>query len=204
MGLSLDGTEFSVDPAYQLPQDCGLGDAATWTQTPVSLGEWGCQQFTYAGETCPTGQFARATDEHGGLVCAAPPTTGGDPLAIVFGRQVNPTQGNVPSESAGIPSDRVARTFASVSVPAGTYLVLAKGSIGSEHNADGFGETRCSIGADRVSYGGVVLDDDGFTGEFSLMEVIVSSGGTIGLECMSTFDGISLHQARITAIPFGG
>ena len=65
-GLSLDGTEFSLDAANQLP-DCDLGEALTWTRSDTSLGFWGCRSFADADQGCTTGAFANGVDGSGAL-----------------------------------------------------------------------------------------------------------------------------------------
>jgi hypothetical protein len=206
-GLELDGTTFSLDPDYGLPQDCSLGESATFLSDPqAAFGTWGCAQKADADEACPDGEFAHAIDEFGGLECDEPAGGGGGAGGGAFlGKQVNPTQGNIFDDHVGVPSDGVIRVYASVAVPAGTYVVLAKGDFDSEGNDETFiVRPHCELngGADAYDYG-QQMREVGYREAFSLVDLATTTGTTFTLTCDTLEDGISLHQSRIVAIKVG-
>jgi hypothetical protein len=217
-GLALDGTQFSLDSDYRLPPSCDAGQSATMVLKAFSLDPvWGCQTNAYADQNCSSGKFANGIDSDGRLACATPGSGAAGSNGFV-GKQINPTQGNAPDDHVGIPSDGALRTYASVSVPAGTYVVNAKGQIGSEHNAGCHGlncfETTpvgvsCVLAGagldDEDHFSKAQLNDDGFDGTFALTGLATSMGGTLSLQCFAGVDypGISIHWGRVTAARVG-
>ena len=75
-GLDLDGSTFSVDQAFRLPQGCSSGQVVASNGS----GDWSCQapatydgsDFALSNQSCPDGQFTTGIDASGGLGCSAP------------------------------------------------------------------------------------------------------------------------------------
>lgn len=213
-GLELNGNEFSLDDSYRLPQGCEIGQAAGWGTSPTSLGSWQCTQYTYAGESCPSGQFAHATDEDGRLVCASP-SSGAASLTVLSAQQASPGY----EDGTGIPDDGNWRLVASVTPSAvGTYVVFAKGVLDettgdrSGFQADlGGPNGQCALfqGAstelDRV--GAQFIDHDlGDLADkpFSLMGVATGQAGVpFSLQCRAGWDDIGIRFGRIVAMKVG-
>lgn len=195
-GLVLDGTEFSLDDAHQLP-DCGLGEAVTWTRSDTSLGFWGCRTFADADQDCGSGTFANGVDGDGSLTCATP--AGGS------GSSVNYVQASV--DEAGIPDDGDNHVVASLSPGDGTYFVVAKATLTSSLNVDDFSAVGCELRVD-----GTVLDQFRFgssmTNTVNELPVALTTGGassdSITLECYADegADGIGLEDIRLVALKF--
>ena len=204
-GLDLNGTEFSLDGDYQLPQGCQRGEAvARVPGLSAGLDQWGCRQYAQASDSCPSGQFARATGSDGGLVCAVP--AAGTAGTALSGRQTSFESG------MGLPDDDVYREVASVNTPAGTYLVTAKGQIRSEMNVEDFSSpTSCRLfgaGAefDYYQFVNADLDDNAFVHAFSLTGVVtLSAPGPISLQCQAGTgaNGISVRYGQVAAIKAG-
>jgi hypothetical protein len=212
-GLTLSGTVFSVDDDYALP-DCSLGDSATVVSDPQSaFGTWGCQQKADANQDCSAGEFVTGFSATGAVECDDAGSGAAATGQVYFGKTVNPTQGGIADDDVGIPSDDTLRTYASVSVSAGTYLVTVKGRLESEGTACGSvlagcdGDVlHCGLDdwADQVAYHDTTVNEDGFEGTFTLLDRRVTTGGTIALICNApNGDGLSIHQVRIAAQKIG-
>jgi hypothetical protein len=204
-GLDLTGTEFSIAAGYLLPQGCGIGQAATWTLggTGAPVPDWRCRNFARASETCPSGEFARATSSAGALVCAAPSAGGGG----AGGSASEAKQANF-SDGDGVPDDDVARTYVTLSLDAGTYAVTGKGVLerGDDdigfHNPNGIG---CQLkdGADVVDETSFEPEDNDLASYgFTLVAVVTTAGGDVTLNCFAEDDAdlVSVKFAKLLAI----
>ena len=195
-GLVLNGTEFSLDDATDLP-DCDLGEAITWVRSDTSLGFWGCRTFADADQDCASGTFVNGVDADGSLTCATP--AGGT------GSTVNYVQDG--SDGGGVPDDGANHTFASLAPGDGTYFIVAKGVLTSAGNVDDFSAVGCELRVD-----GAVLDEFRFgstvTDNVTQIPFALTTGAastsSITLECYadSGADGIGVEGVRLVALKF--
>ena len=214
-GLVLDGTEFSLDPDYALP-DCELGDSVVWTSTSISLGEWGCAEKADADQACPADQFADGIDEFGGLECSDPGSGGGGGGVELVEFNQAADFGN----GVGIPDDGTYRSYASTTVGAGTWLFIAKGTVtraGENQGCVGFCDGSDPVGGHavcRLMLGGTELDrtdvrvhEDGPDHAyfpFALTNWESTSGATVSIECAAAnADGVGIRNVRGVAINLG-
>ena len=190
-GLDLVGTEFSVEPGSRLPATATAGDAIVRTND----GTWTTEQYARAGETCPTGQFARGTATSGGLTCATPAGSG-------------VTYVSTSLDQTGIADDGANHDIVSLAPGAGTYLVIAKATLTSALNVDDFSAVGCELTVD-----GSVIDQfrlgSTVTNTVTEMPFALSSAApaTTGfkLRCYadSGADGIGLEDVRLIGVKLG-
>jgi hypothetical protein len=180
-GLELSGTEFSLERFQRLPEDCALGEAVAWGTTPTSLGEWVCIQYAFAGESCPSGQFVRATDADGGLTCGAASSSAASKLYATSIAEANAPEGFF-------------HTVGSLNLPAGKYLVQATATAVD----DGGGQdiyVLCSLDYGGSNIGSSAAFVDGPTAGADQLEargaiaisapVTLPSAGSVSLTCTS-------------------
>jgi hypothetical protein len=190
-GLDLTGSEFSVEPGYRLPSSATTGDSVIRT----SGGTWTTEQFARAGETCPAGQFARGTSSSGGLTCAA---DAGSSVTYVSTSQAE----------VGIPDDGANHTVASLTPGAGTYFVVAKGTLTSALNVDDFSSVGCELRLD-----GTLIDEFRFGSTvtetvteipFALTAAApITSGFTLECYADEGADGIGLEHVKLIGLKLG-
>jgi hypothetical protein len=195
-----------------LRRDCDNGNVVKWNGSA-----WGCaadSNSTYTAGTgldltgstfsiepayrvkntpdCSAGQFATGFDGDGGIQCAAPPSAALPWLQASGGGVVG--------------DDGAFHSFASVSPAAGTYLVIAKGTISSEQNVDQFKNVQCRIDNGGAEFDRVFLDDNhlnnSYKTPFSLTAIRSVTSGTLDLACRAGdgADGIALADGRIVAM----
>ena len=179
-GLELSGTEFSLERFQRLPEGCELGEAVGWGTTPTSLGEWVCIQYTFADESCPTGQFVLATASDGGLTCGAPSTGA---AGKVYAKSV--AEANAP--------EGFSHTVGSLSLPAGKYLVHATATAVDDGGADIY--VSCSLVYGATTIGQSAAFADGPTAGADQVEargaiaitgpVTLPATGSVSLTCTS-------------------
>jgi len=214
----------SLDAKYSLPQDCDDNEVAKWDD---GTGAWVCAadndttysagtglalsgtQFSVASDyrvkntpDCSSGQFATGFDSNGDIQCAAPsaPT-----LQTFQARQTNFLSGD------GVPDDGADRTFVSLAVPAGTYLVTGKGVL---HQGDDDtptfsttgGNLGCGIGnlpAEFTRFYGKDNDEDEYA--FALAAIVTTSGEALTLRCFADpdHDQISIRNGTLVAVKVG-
>lgn len=203
-GLTLNGTELSLQQLFQLPQDCELG------QTPVlvpglsvHLPDWGCTTPVEADQACPTGQFAREVDESGLLGCAAPPSgaaAGGESTAYLAVER-NPVDG---SESIGILSNFQPHEMVRLDLPPGTYTFQASGTV--LQGPDGFRDTAdgCGLTAAGATLQRATLLDAPRVVTISLNSAAhLPSGGAVAVACNTSLDGTYGENFRLVATSVG-
>ncbi len=214
-GLDLNGTEFSLDDDYQLPQDCDRGEAvARVPGLSAGLDQWGCRQYAQASETCPSGEFARATNTDGELVCAAPGSGAAAELDIREFVQVDFNAG------VGIPDDGTYRPYLSGTVPAGTWMFVAKGTVTRSGESEGCGPGFCAAGDPPSGHAICTISLDGseldradvrvYEDEmyayfpFALTSWETTSGGTVSVTCAALdADAVGVRNLRIVALRIG-
>lgn len=217
-GLVGGGTNGAV--SLSLRRDCDAGQVMKWIGSA-----WSCasdSNSTYTAGTgldltgsafsiepayrvkntpdCTSGQFATGFDSDGAIQCTAPAAA---TLQAFSGAQANFATG------AGIPDDGAFHVMASVNVPAGNYVVNAKGMITSTGNVDDFSATECQVQSGAVVYdsmrwGSVPIDDNPRT-TFALAGLGHSDGGTIALACAADegADGVGLEYGRLVVMKVG-
>ncbi|NJD29499.1 MAG: hypothetical protein FIA92_14545 [Chloroflexi bacterium] len=216
-GLELEGTEFSLDADYRLPQDCTLGDSVNWTSSQSSLfGEWGCQQMTYADQDCPADEFVNGVDEFGGLVCDEATADGGGGGGSITDL-VEFNQGGDFTNGVGIPDDGDYRTYASAQLGAGTWLIVAKGTVtrsGENEGCAGFcspedppsGHAVCRLmlGDTELDRTDVRVFEDGPDHAyfpFAVTNWDTTTGATVAVQCgAQNADGVGIRNVRGIAV----
>ncbi len=201
-GLDLNGTEFSLEGDYQLPQGCERGEAvARVPGLSAGLDQWGCRQYAQASDTCPSGQFARATGSDGSLVCAAPSQASAG---------VTVYQKAHPSSWVDIPQGSLVDIL-SLSLPAGTYLVTATGSL-ADDSGTAHGDQEVSSGCDLRDGANSVLSDpvredgngtsgpNGPQGSIAINRAVtLSAPGVVRMICQSSGSDVIWHP-HMTAV----
>jgi len=213
----------SLDAGHSLPQGCDsfefpMKNSAGWvcadhengtglalTRSLLSTGnsvEYAIASAYRVKNTpdCSSGQFATGFDSDGDIQCTAPPAA---TLQAFSAPQANFDSGQ------GIPDDGAFHVMASVTVPAGNYVITAKGRITSAGNVDDFSSTECQIqsGAtiyDSMRWGSVTIDDNPST-TLALAGLGQSAGGTIALACAadSGADDVGLEEGRLVVMKVG-
>jgi hypothetical protein len=212
-GLELNGTEFSVDPGFALP-DCTLGESATMVSDPTAVfGIWGCQQKADADQDCPTDEFVNGIDEFGGVECDGGSGSGGGATELV---EFN--QGASFANGVGVPDDGDYRSYASSTLGAGTWLIVAKGTVTLSGVSEGCGSGFCSGGDPaaghavcRLMLDGVELDrtdirvvegvDNHAYFPFALTNWEATAGGPVAVECGArNADAVGIRNVRAIAV----
>jgi hypothetical protein len=203
----------SLAAAYRLPQGCAVGQAVGRGTSPTSLGEWQCTQYTHAGESCPSGQFVRGTTAAGFLSCAGA-SGGGGVQAFSAVQMTGYTTG------VGLNDDADFETIASISAPAGAYVLIAKGVL-DEVSGDRAGDFSASFEGShdnamcRLTQDGAELDRSGVNfldheeGDltdrpFALTAFTSSTAGVeFRVECGGGWDDIGVKNTRLVALRIG-
>jgi hypothetical protein len=207
-GLDLNGSEFSVQEPYRLPQGgCGSGEAVT--RNPAVGGgaaTWICDQFAQANQACPSGQFAKGVAAIGTLTCEAPPAPAGPEAKqrTVVLNQV----------FAGPDLEQVFST----SLPAGTWVIMTTVTgIGADAGSDGgFAEPECVLrnGSSEIGRAAVSLEINdtanvqntaSTTLAFTADTAMPAGGGEISVWCHSpgTFRGYLDGRVGVLALHLG-
>jgi hypothetical protein len=223
----------SLKPEFSLPQSCASGRVAEWNGT-----NWICgvdDDTTYAADTgltlssdnkfsiapsyrvknttdCDTGKFATGFGDDGELECKA---AGAAALGVLGSTQNEPGF----TDGVGIPDDGVWRTYASATLPAGSYIVIGKGTLDrdGENEAGGTFEDADSQKAKCRLYMGAQLDvssidvpedSESFDAyPFALVapvSVSSSAAGLVELQCEAlNADAVGIRQARFVALRIG-
>jgi hypothetical protein len=197
-----------LDPKFSLPQACSIGAVSKWDGT-----QWVCaadDNTTYIpgiGLTLLGNQFNVASTYRLPQGCAdgsIPKQQGG--VWVCQALAATLTVQTATGPDAGIPDDGTFHSFASVGVGPGTYMVTAKGTIGSEQNVSAFALTGCEIRTDtatvEVSAFGLV------TNEVSELPVALTgvatlaAPGTIRLGCTALpgADGMTFGAHRLVVL----
>jgi hypothetical protein len=143
-GLTLSGgNTFNIQKSFQLPQSCGLNQAPYQTAVPNT---WGCFTAANAGENCSSGKFQNGVDANGDIKCGTPAGSAGPDVWSTY------------SDGTDTPQNGDT-TIASISLPAGTFLIET--SFDAADDFDGNGEVVmiCTFDQGATSGGDVGLDD---------------------------------------------
>jgi hypothetical protein len=176
-GIGIADDVISILPAYRLPA-ASQGDSII----KGSGGTWTTEQFTRAGEACPSGQFVQATSTSGGVTCAAIPAGGG---AAIY------------SASGGAMSLGGTQDVLSLTLPAGKYLLSANVVI-IQRDDDSASAARCFLGNGSFS----IRAEEGENGEWggSGTGVIDHSGGAVTLRCQEATADVDITSSQFFAI----
>ena len=149
---------------------------------------------------CSSGQFATGFSDAGVIACGAPSA-----LSSFNEPQVGSSQ---PIDSDGAYHRLVSVTINANS--AGTYLLIAKGSLVSSGDADDFHEADCAIRKNTTDQDVIrILSDtlqDVRNSPFSLTAVVtVASGDELAFSCLadSEADGVSIQNGRFVGVKIG-
>jgi hypothetical protein len=149
---------------------------------------------------CSSGQFATGFTDAGVIACAAPSA-----LSSFNEPQVGSSQ---PIDSDGAYHRLVSVTINANS--AGTYLLIAKGSLVSSGDADDFHEADCAIRKNATDQDVIrILSDtlqDVRNSPFSLTAVVtVASGDELAFSCLADAeaDGVSIQNGRFVGVKIG-
>jgi hypothetical protein len=213
-GLDLTGNTFSVNSNYQLPQSCSAGQIATSGGPTAS---WGCaNQKSYSGadfalsnQSCGSGQFVTGFDSSGIKQCANDQTYSGANFALSntscpSGQFMNGVDSNgsptcasqqsiVRSDAyfnrgSGVISNNAQITVASVSLPAGNYMLFASSVLLNEDSDPQNASCELKNGSTGLEDFGIRIEGD-FEGTIPLNQVVsLANASTITLQC-ATFHG---------------
>lgn len=203
-GLELNGTEFSIEDQYQLPQDCELGQSpALVPGLSAQLPDWGCATHAAADQACPSGQFARAVDEDGELGCAPAAVAGGGSTAYLAVER-NPVDG---SDSIGILSNGRPFEMVRLDLPPGTYTFAASGTVRQEeYNGPTFRGSLegCALSAAGTELQRTLFDRHELQRQVSLHSAArLPSGGVVSVTCHTSVDGYVGYGFRLVATAVG-
>jgi len=212
-GLAFDGATntFSLPGSYQLPQGC-TANQSPYLQGAFPSHPWAC--FTAAnagpGETCSTGRFVNGIDDSGDVTCGTPSTSGGSSLPDVW------VTGNTTFD---VPDSVVGALVGRLSLPAGAYLVNAKGvaahdvtelaTSGNDVNVScELRENGSAFEQGGTSVDFTTVDDEADSKNpqvpFSLSDVISpGSDVTVDVWCRAFESGMHVEDVVLTALAVG-
>lgn len=201
-------------------RDCGNGDVVKWNGSAWACAADSNSTYTADGTTlnlsggqfsidpdyrvknapdCSSGQFATGFDSGGNIQCAAA-------SANVQGFQA--FQANFVSGD-GVPDDGVIHPYVSLAVPAGTYLVTAKGVLVQGDDDVGFRPPDafgCGIGnvpTLNTAFFGKDNEPDEYG--FALTGIVTTAGPPLALTCSAAndLDLISVKYGTLVALKIG-
>lgn len=177
-GLSLDGTEFSVDPRFA--PHCTGND-----QMPISSAfGWGCVN-TFTGQSCPDGQFMRGFDNFGRLYCGQLPSI---------------QAYHASKEFVGVAGTT---TIISKALPAGKYVLFAQVDLLNSDWPFDDALAECDLAGTKISQ---FLAEDGSPADYAAITTAISHpGGDVKLTCTETRTdnlpgNFDVKDAELTAI----
>lgn len=190
-GLDLNGSEFSVEESYRLPQNCASGEAATRnTATGGGAATWTCGQFANANQACATDQFAKGVTAVGALDCAAPASSAGSQAFSTT------TNGVVLAGRTSVLSK---------ALPPGSYVVYASVEL-VNRDLDSTSWGSCDLshpGGSIYSTGTHIVDDIADYDSLSLTGAYVHGNGAILLACTEAQANVDVERATLVAIKVG-
>jgi hypothetical protein len=213
-GGGLEGdVSLAIAASYRLPQTCTSGQLPSWNGTA-----WICAADANTTYTAGTGldlngsEFSVEPTYRLPQGCATNKVAKWNGTAWTCQDDLNLT--SLPVLSAkneagvGIPDSGNFIPVLTVNpTVAGTYLVIAKGTIQSGQNVDQFRNVQCAAAGDRVFLTDDTLNDDGGTDNpFALVGTVVATAGqSISLSCRAAegADDIGIRDAAIVAVKVG-
>jgi hypothetical protein len=201
-GLALSGNTFSVAGSFQLPQGCSAGQSPYLLGVPLSH-PWSCFTAANASESCPSGKFQNGVDANGDITCSTPSSGGGSSASDVW------VTGN---PFADVPESDAGAVIASLSLPAGAFLVNAKGT--AVHDLGGIGATddfvhqECELRENGSAFDTLIVQDqsDGRVPSVPFTLTGVPSMGaafTVDLWCQGLDSGQHAENVVLTALQVG-
>jgi hypothetical protein len=204
-GLALDGSTntFAIQGSFQLPQGCSSGQTPFLLGTPLTH-PWSCFTAANANESCDSGKFANGINADGNITCGAPSDGGTSAPPDVW------VTGNGRIDA---PNTDVGAIVGTLSLPAGAYLLNAKGQV--EHDFTGLATSDYDIASVncQLRENGTAVDSTSVVDQadgkypsvpFTLSDVI-SSASPIAIElwCRGEEDGQHLNDVVLTALKVG-
>ncbi len=191
LGLS-NGNTFGISGSYQLPQGCSNGQSPFLLGTPLTH-PWSCFTAANANESCSAGKFQNGVDAAGDITCATPAVGGGPELWHIEYRG-----GDTPED--------VDTTLATLSLPAGTYLVDATGTAEDDGGGNDNVDMQCRFSF-QDPFGGVQIDADGDIGAdlpFHISDVATLADPTdVSLICHDAHGSDHVRDGTMTALKIG-
>lgn len=188
-GLNLSGgNTFNIQGSYRLPQGCATNQAPYQTAVPNA---WGCFTAANAGESCSGGKFQNGIDANGDITCATPAGGAGPEVwsTNVEGPIDTPQFGDTP--------------IATLSLPAGTYVVDAAFSAGDDIGGDGEIKMTCLIDPGGSSTALTGQEDDNDV-PVSVHAVVVLAGAhDVGTRCSDFGGSDHVGYIEMTALKVG-
>jgi hypothetical protein len=188
-GLTLNGTEFSVDSDFALPA-CNLGESATVViDAQSAFGTWGCADKADADQDCSSGQYATGVDANGQLSCGTPSTGGAGPAVWTLHRQ-----------TVDVPQLDARATIASLTPPPGTYFAMVTGLGQDDFHGNARIDIVCTFDG---SHDTSVISDNSESIAATVVTTITEQNQTIELDCKSLEGSDHIEDLTITAIKLG-
>jgi hypothetical protein len=189
-GLDLNGSEFSVEEAHRLPQDCASGEAATRNpQVGGGAPTWVCDQLAQADQSCTTGQFANAVTALGTLSCAAPAAAAGP-------------KGFSASVGTVILAGRT--SVLSKTLPPGKYLLFVTVELANKDlDSTSWGSCDLSRQAGTIAATGAHIVDIADYETLSMTAAVDHGGGSILLACTEVQANVDVDSATLLALEVG-
>jgi hypothetical protein len=199
-GLALDGSTdtFSVSGGYQLPQSCSPGQSPFFLGFPLTH-PWSCFTAANAGESCASSKFVDGIDANGDVTCSSPAGGGGSGgssgsdvwVARNLGIQID------------TPQDQDT-TLATLSLPAGTFLLEATGDAADDPGGDGRVQMQCTFSV-GTNYENIWVDDGNAPHvPFTLHDVVTLDSATdVNLGCFDYYGSDHVANVIMTAEAVG-
>ena len=169
-GIGLSLNTFDILGSYQLPQGCSSGQSPFFLGAPLTH-PWSCFTAANAGENCTNSKFINGIDANGDITCATPPSTpppsGPD---VWVDREI---------ASQDTPVD-IVTNVATLSLPAGTFLIQATGTAQDDNNSDDQVSMYCQLDGQGGGNRDVVTVSSGVNG--------LNASGTISVQDVVSFN----------------
>jgi len=189
-GLSLSGgNTFNIQKSYQLPQGCGLNQAPYQTAVPNT---WGCFTAANAGESCSGGKFQNGVDANGDITCGTPASGPSGP--DVWSTGYSPS--NTPQGSD--------TTVATLSLPAGTFLVQGMGTGADDADGNDNVDMSCKL-SPGTAFQRLTADSDSLPSvPFHLLDVVtLAAPGGVSIACDDFGGSDHVLAGTMTALKIG-
>ena len=194
-GLGLaNGNTFNILGSYQLPQGCSTGQSPFLLGSPLTH-PWSCFTAANANESCASGKFQNGVDASGDITCATP---GAGPSGPDVWYTNYPNMDTPQGDQT---------TLATLSLPAGSYLLEAFGSAQDDPGGNDHVEMLCDFDQGTADVAWIDADGEGVAVPFSVHDAVTLASPTdVHLTCFdSTSSGGSDHvtAGTMTALKIG-